>query len=105
MYNNLSGNEFNQALEQDESIVLIDVRSEGEFRMGHIPNAELINLFSPDLQQRIQNLDKDKKYLIYCRSGARSAHICSLMAHMGFTDLSNLYGGLFDWNGKIVTLA
>jgi len=105
MYNNLNGNEFNQAIEQYDSIVLIDVRTEGEYQMGHIPNAELIDLFSPDLQQIIQNLDKEKKYLIYCRSGARSAHICSMLAHMGFSDLSNLYGGLFDWNGKLVTLA
>jgi rhodanese-related sulfurtransferase len=104
MYKNLSGNEFNQSLEQDDSNVLIDVRTEGEFRTGHIPNAKHLDLFSPDLQQQIQNLDKDKKYLIYCRSGARSAHICSMMAHMGFTDLANLYGGLFDWNGELVTL-
>ena len=105
MYKNLSGSEFNQALEQDESNVLIDVRTEGEFRMGHIPNAMHLDLFSPDLQRQIQNLDKDKKYMIYCRSGARSAHICSMMGHMDFSDLSNLYGGLFDWNGKLVTLA
>jgi rhodanese-related sulfurtransferase len=104
MYNNLIGNDFKQAIEQDDSIVLIDVRTEGEFKGGHIPNAQLINMFSPDFQQRIQGLDKNKKYLIYCRSGARSAHTCSMMTHMGFKDLSNLYGGLFDWNGKIVTL-
>lgn len=105
MYNNLTGKDFEQALEQDDSIVLIDVRTEGEFRMGHIPESLHLDLFSPDLQQKIQALDKNKKYLIYCRSGARSAHICSMMAHMGFSNLYNLYGGLFDWNGKIVTLA
>lgn len=105
MYNNLTGNDFKQTIEQNENVVLLDVRTDGEFRMGHIPNAIHIDLFSPDLQNKIQNLDKDKKYLIYCRSGARSAHACSMMAHMGFSDLSNLYGGLFDWNGEIVTLA
>lgn len=105
MYNNLIGSEFKEAIDQDDSIVLIDVRTEGEFRNGHIPEAILINMFSPDFQQKIQSLDKDKKYFIYCRSGARSAHACSMMAHMGFKELANLYGGLFDWNGEIVTLA
>ncbi len=104
MYNNLIGNDFKQELEQDDSIVLIDVRTEGEFRNGHIPEAILMNMFSPDFQHKIQSLDKNKKYLVYCRSGARSAHACSMMAHMGFKDLSNLYGGIFEWNGKIVTL-
>lgn len=105
MYNNLIGNDFQQAIEQDDSIVVIDVRTEGEFRHGHIPDAIHLNIFSPDFQQKIQELDKNKKYFIYCRSGARSAHACSMMGHMGFKELSNLYGGLFDWNGKIVTLA
>ena len=105
MYNNLIGSEFKEAIDQDDSVVLIDVRTEGAFRNGHIPEAILFNMFSPDFQQKIKSLDRNKKYFIYCRSGARSAHACSMMAHMGFKELSNLYGGLFDWNGKIVTIA
>jgi len=105
MYSNINGSSFEEALKQDSSIVLIDVRTEGEYRMGHIPNSLHLDLFSPDLQNKIQALDKDKKYFIYCRSGSRSAHVCSMMGHMGFKNLSNLYRGLFDWKGEIVTLA
>ena len=105
MYKNLRGNEFKEGLEKDDSIVLLDVRTEGEYRMGHIPNAILMNLFSPDFAQKLENLDKNKKYFIYCRSGSRSAHVCSMLAHKGFKETYNLYHGLFDWNGEIVTLA
>lgn len=105
MYSNISGKEFEEAINTNETAVIIDVRTDMEFRMGHIPNAIQIDLFSPQLQAKIAALDKEKKYLVYCRSGARSAQACSMMGHMGFSDLSNLYGGLFDWHGEIVTLA
>jgi len=105
MFNNLMAREFEQALENDKSIVLIDVRTSGEYRMGHIPNSLHIDLFSPDFSQKIMALDKSKNYFIYCRSGARSANVCSMMAQQGFSNLTNLFGGLFDWRGEIVTLA
>lgn len=95
--------EFRQAIENDKSIVLIDVRTEGEHRMGHIPDSLHIDLFSSDFRHKIEALDKDKEYFIYCRSGARSANVCSMMSQMGFSKLTNLFGGLFDWRGEIVT--
>ena len=97
--------EFRTALEEDQSIVLIDVRTEGEHRMGFIPNSLHMDMFEPDFMQKIEALDKNKNYFIYCRSGARSANVCSAMAQMGFSKLTNLFGGLFDWRGEIVTLA
>jgi rhodanese-related sulfurtransferase len=105
MFNNLMEREYRQALEEDNSIVLIDVRTEGEHRQGHIPNSLHIDMFSPDLAEKIQSLDKGKNYFVYCRSGARSANVCSMMGQMGFNKLTNLFGGLFDWHGEIVTLA
>ena len=105
MYRNLRGNEFIEIIENDPTVEIIDVRTEGEFRMGHIPEATLMDVFSPDFQNKVNALDKDKKILIYCRSGARSAHVCSMLAHSGFKDLSNLFGGLYEWSGKLVTLA
>jgi len=105
MFSNLMEREFRQALEEDKSIVLIDVRTEGEHRMGHIPNSLHFDMFSPDLGQKIQSLDKDKNYFVYCRSGARSANVCSMMGQMGFPKITNLFGGLFDWKGEIVTLS
>lgn len=105
MFSNLMEREFRQALEEDKSIVLIDVRTFGEHRMGHIPNSLHIDLFSSDFSKQIDALDRDKKYFVYCRSGARSANVCSMMAQMGFESTTNLFNGLFDWRGEIVTLA
>ena len=48
------------------------------------------------------DLDEEKAYYVYCRSGARSAAACAHMRDMGFEELYNLKGGILDWNGPVV---
>ena len=105
MFNNAMEQDCREGLQGDENIVLIDVRTEGEHRMGHIPNSLLLDIFRPDFIQQIEQMDRNKKYFIYCRSGARSANACSVMSQMGFTDLTNLFGGVLDWRGELVSMA
>lgn len=47
--------------------------------------------------EKIGKLNKDKHYLVYCRSGNRSGQACKLMAAEGFTNLYNLSGGIGGW--------
>ncbi|MGB0526022.1 MAG: rhodanese-like domain-containing protein, partial [Flammeovirgaceae bacterium] len=58
-----------------------------------------INFNSPDFISEVDELDKNKSYFIYCRSGARSANACMQMSTMGFTKLTNLQGGILGWTG------
>jgi rhodanese-related sulfurtransferase len=46
---------------------------------------------------QIKNLPKDKTYLIYCRSGNRSAQACEIMGEEGFENVKNLSGGIMRW--------
>ena len=69
--------------------VLIDVRSPEEFAEGHLEGAININVESPEFGSEIWQLDPDKEYLVYCRSGRRSEIALKQMESMGL-NVANL---------------
>ena len=77
--------------------VILDVRTPDEFRGGHIPKAINIDLYSADFRSEIGKLDKNKKYLVYCRSGVRSAQASEIMRELGFKNIFNLLQGFNQW--------
>ena len=86
-----------------ESIIL-DVRTEEEFEAGHIPNAHLLDIRDPEgFMKGVSQLEADKRYFVYCRSGARSAQACQILKQSGIPNCFNLLGGILDWKGEVVT--
>lgn len=85
-----------QIAENTPDAVIIDVRTPAEFAGGKLPGAKNIDIFSKDFTNQIDKLDKDKTYLLYCRSGNRSGQACNIMAGLGFTKLYNLAGGVMS---------
>lgn len=73
---------------------LIDVRYSEEFDEHHIPGAKLIPLY--ELRNRMSELDKDKKYIVYCHGGARSA-VATLILTQNHLDVVSLEGGIRSW--------
>jgi rhodanese-related sulfurtransferase len=84
-----STQEDNTAVDAAASIVL-DVRTPEEFAAGHLVGAVNIDFTADDFEQRIAELDPNGSYLIYCRSGNRSAQALTRMQALGFTDLTDL---------------
>ena len=80
-----------------EGMVTIDVRTAAEFAEGHLANAVNIDVESPDFTQRIDALDHQAAYAVYCRSGNRSAQALGIMQSAGFTDVAHLLGGITAW--------
>lgn len=80
-----------------EDAVLIDVRDQGEFTQGHLPNARHIPL--SEVAQRTGELEKFKSrpLIVYCASGARSATAIATLRKAGFDKLYNLRGGIYEW--------
>ena len=72
--------------------ILVDVRTPGEFASGHLRGAVNIDIQSSDFAQRIAELDPAERYLVYCRSGNRSAAAIQMMSAAGFDDLTDLGG-------------
>jgi rhodanese-related sulfurtransferase len=101
---NLTQDQWKEAKAKDENSVILDVRTEGEFLAGFIPEAINIDIYKgQEFLDEIEKLDKSKNYLVYCRSGARSASACALMHQHGIENAYNLMGGIIEWDGEIQT--
>ena len=99
----LSQNDWAKALVENREAVVWDVRTKDEFESGHIPNALNIDLrLGPGFIDKVNVLDKNKFYYVYCRSGARSAQAVQLMRDLGFSETYNLIGGILEWEGQTV---
>jgi rhodanese-related sulfurtransferase len=85
---------------EGDEVVILDVRTPGEFAEGAIPDAILIDINGSSFVADTAKLDPSKKYLVYCRSGMRSMKACSYLASKGFEDLSNLMGGYIAWSNE-----
>ena len=80
----------------DEGATVIDVRTPAEFAAGHIPDAVNIDVESGSFADEIADLDQAETYVVYCRTGRRSALAADQMAEAGFTSVKDL-GGLSSW--------
>lgn len=101
----LSQEEWVSQLENDDNAVVIDVRTDDEVAEGIIANAIHIDIYKgQEFVNEIEELDKDKNYYVYCRSGNRSGQACNIMDQLGFENAYNLEGGILEWEGDLVDL-
>jgi rhodanese-related sulfurtransferase len=89
--------EMMKANKDNSNFVLLDVRTFGEHEQSHIEGSILLNYQSRDFGKEVNKLDKDKIYLVYCRSGMRSGASIDIMRKLGFKNLYNLSGGIMGW--------
>lgn len=100
----LTQEEWVSQFEAADNAVIIDVRTENEYNDGIIANSINLDIYEGQgFIDKLQELDKSKKYFVYCRSGARSGKACELMNSLGFEEAYNLEGGILGWNGEIVS--
>ena len=83
------------------NVVILDVRTKEEYESGHIENSILSPL--DEIKVEAENIlnDKDKKILVYCRSGNRSATAANLLVEMGYNNIYD-FCGIKDWTYEIV---
>jgi len=84
---------------QQKGAQVVDVRTAGEYQLGHIPGAT--NVPVDQLQASAANWNRDAAYVVYCASGARSAQAQAIMKSMGFKSVADLRGGIATWTGQI----
>lgn len=100
MFQNIDPQTFQKKLKENDHTLLLDVRTPEEYQEKHIPGAVNINIQDSDFQDKIDELPDNKEYLVYCRSGGRSAKACAIMGTQGFENLNNLDGGILEWQGE-----
>jgi phage shock protein E len=84
---------FKELLEE-ESGIIIDVRTKDEFKSGHLKEVDHnFDVTSGEFNKKMGNLDKNKVYYLYCRTGARSGKALNIMKRNNFENVYNV-GGL-----------
>lgn len=103
-YNNINLKNAVKIVNNSTNLILLDVRTAEEYSSGNIPNSINIDVLSPDFKSKIELLDKNKEYLVYCRSGNRSLIASSIMATNGFIKIYNLNNVNYnDFENAILT--
>ena len=84
----------------NSDFVILDVRTPDEFNAGHINDAVNINYESADFSSQVSKLDKNKTYLVYCRSGNRSRSASAVLVSLGFKNVYNMLSGINQWEAE-----
>ena len=89
-----------QANQGNPDFAVIDVRTAEEYANGYIRTAINSDYYSATFTDEINRFDKDKTYLIYCRTGRRSASALDIMRGLGFGEVYNMLGGILQWEAE-----
>ena len=90
-------------MKEMKDFVLLDVREKNEYEVSHISNAKHVGYGKFEIAS-VGSVSKNQKIVVYCSVGYRSEKIGEKLKQAGFTDISNLYGGIFEWvnQGNVV---
>ena len=80
----------------NQDVVVLDVRTEAEYRAKHIKDAVLIPLDQVEDLAEIEIPEKEQTILVYCRSGQRSRVASQMLVDLGYTNVYE-FGGIIDW--------
>ena len=95
----ISPRELKQKLDENESVLLLDVREQSEYDIVHLEGARLVPLNT--LPRYIDTLPQDQEIVVYCHHGQRSLYATAYLHQNGFADAKNLTGGIDQWAAEI----
>jgi len=84
----------------NDGFVILDVRRDSEYREGHLENALNLDYYTSGFADELDKLDKDKSYLVYCRSGSRSSGAARMMEELSFKKVYTMLSGITDWQDE-----
>jgi len=83
-----------------EDVVVLDIRTPDEFAAGIVAGAVNIDFYADDFAAQLAALDRDASYVVYCRSGNRTVQAMQTFADLGFSDVSEIAGGILGWQAS-----
>lgn len=95
---NISTTQAKELIDEEKDVFLLDVRTLEEYNEAHIKDANLIPI--QELEQNINKIPKDKKVVVYCARGKRSANACVMLKDKGLKELYNVEGGIKQWKSE-----
>lgn len=103
-FKNLTVEEVIILWEANPDIIVIDVRTPDEIaQTGAIENSINIDFKASDFKEKISVLDKDKEYILFCKSGNRSGQASKIMSEMGFSNINNLNNAGYEEFSKALS--
>jgi len=84
-------------IQKDSKLIVLDVRTPEEFKEGHIKGAINIDIRQEDAFSKIDKLNRNAKYLVYCRTNHRSGIAVSHMMQSGFRNVTQMMDGFPGW--------
>ena len=78
-------------------VIVLDIRTPGEFKAGHIAGATNLNFNAADFARKLDHFDKEKSYLVHCASGRRSTTSLGIFKKLKFKSIIHLDGGIKAW--------
>ncbi len=86
---------------KEKEIILLDAREASEFEVSHLKNAIFVGYDNFNLKKTIKKIDnKQQTIIVYCSLGIRSEDIAEKLKKAGYTNIYNLYGGIFEWKNN-----
>lgn len=98
---NVNADEAYNLINENKNMIILDVRTKGEFESGHIPKAK--NIPVQQLSTRVKELEKykDTPILVHCASGGRSPSAVKALVNNNFTQIYHLNRGLMSWKHQL----
>ncbi|GFP19620.1 phage shock protein E [Candidatus Hakubella thermalkaliphila] len=108
LFKNIAPREAHALMQDNQDnpgFIIIDVRTPQEFGAGYIEGAVNIDYYSETFKDQLDRLDKNKVYLVYCRTGRRSGIALGMAKDLGFKEVYNLSGGIVEWEAEGLPIA
>lgn len=97
----ITSKQLKQWQDDEEDIYLIDVREPGEYEIVNIPGAVLIPKNEFLMGNALESLPQDRKIVLHCKSGVRSAEVLAVVKSAGFANAVHLGGGVLGWVSQV----
>lgn len=94
-FKQISPEQLKDKLNTKQKMMLLDVREPEEFEICHITGSILVPL--SEFNDHVNDFDRDTEYIIICKDGDRSEEAIQILSKNGFSNLSNLEGGIYLW--------
>lgn len=103
-YSEISVTKARELITSNHNLTVLDVRTPGEFNAGHLPHAVNIDINHKDFELLLDGLDRDKTYLLYCRTGRRSGIALKIMKKLEFKTVLHMNSGIREWTKRGLSL-
>ncbi len=97
----ITATELKARLDDGDVPLLVDVRERFEQRIADLPPHDQLRITTGEFVHRMDEIDRDRDVVVYCRTGSRSAWAARLLLDRGFESVFNLKGGVLGWKTEV----